>query len=93
MKSSGTLLVVGSSLSDGRFGVISLGKKLTHISLSRLRSINKYLGVAKPLAVSYASEVQVGLRVPTPQLALQGCSCEHLARLQESVSAGPEIPA
>ena len=34
VKTSGTLLVVGSSLSDGSFGVISLGKKLTHICLS-----------------------------------------------------------
>ena len=69
-----TLLVVGLSLSDRSFGVISLGKKLTHICLSQLRSINEYLasaGVTKPLAVAYASGVQVGLRVPTPQLALQ----------------------
>ena len=28
---SGTLLVLGSSLSDGSFDVISLGKKITHI--------------------------------------------------------------
>ena len=33
VKTSGTLLVVGSSLSDGSFGVISLGKKLTFVSL------------------------------------------------------------
>ena len=45
-ETSGTLLVVGSSLSDGSFGVISLGKKLTHICLSRLRSINEYLALA-----------------------------------------------
>ena len=54
MKTSGTLLVIGSSLNDGSFGVISLGKKLTHICLSQLRSINEYLasaGGGKPLAV------------------------------------------
>ena len=46
VKTSRTLLVVGLSLSDGSFGVISLGKKLTHICLSRLRSINEYLASA-----------------------------------------------
>ena len=30
----------------GAFGVISLGKKLTHICLSQLRSINEYLASA-----------------------------------------------
>ena len=66
VKTSGTLSVVGSSLSDENFVVISLGKKLTHICLSRLSSINEYLalaGVENPLAVAYASGVQVGLRV------------------------------
>ena len=38
--------LVGLSLSDGSFGVISLGKKLTHICLSQLRSINEYLASA-----------------------------------------------
>ena len=76
VKTSGTLLVISSSLSDGNFGVISLGKKFTHICLSQLRSINEYLASArgaggKPLAVAYGSGVQVGPRVPTPQLALQ----------------------
>ena len=46
VKTSGTLLVIGSSLSIGSFGVNSLGKKLTHICLSRLRSINEYLASA-----------------------------------------------
>ena len=76
-------MVAGSCLSDGSFGVISLGKKLTHICLSRLKSINEYLasaGGGKTTGCSIflwgpggTSGVQVGPRVPTraPQLALQ----------------------
>ena len=73
VKTSGTLLVVGSSLRDGSFGVISLGKKLTYICLSQLRSISEYLALAggDKTAGRSISGVQVGLWVPTPQLALQ----------------------
>ena len=41
LKTSGVLLVAGSSLSDGSSGVNSLGKKITHICLSRLRTVNE----------------------------------------------------
>ena len=59
------------------YGIISLGKKLTHSCLSRLRSINEYLvfdqgGKGLRLRqIPSATGVQVGLRVPTPWLALQ----------------------
>ena len=59
------------------YGIISLGKKLTHNCLSRLRSINEYLvfdwgGKGLRLRQSpSATEVRVELRMPTPQLASQ----------------------
>ena len=59
------------------YGIISLGKKLTHNCLSRLRSINEYLAFdwgGKGLLLRQspsATGVRMGLLVPTPQLALQ----------------------
>ena len=59
------------------YSIISLGKKLTHNCLSRLRSINEYLvsdwsGKGLRLQQSpSATGVRMGLWVPTPQLALQ----------------------
>ena len=59
------------------YGINSLGKKRTHFWLSRLRSINEYLVFDwgnKDLRLrksTSATGVQVGLRVPTPQLASQ----------------------
>ena len=59
------------------YGIIFLGKKLTHNCLSRLGSINEYLVIdwdGKDLRLRQspsATGVRVRLRVSTPQLASQ----------------------
>ena len=60
------------------YGIIFLGKKLTHNCVSRLRSINEYLLVfdwgGKGLRLQQspiATGVRVELWVPTPRLVLQ----------------------
>ena len=81
------------------YGIISLGKKLTHNCLSRLRSINEYLVIdwgGKGLRLRQspsATGVRVGLRVPTPQLASQSLRLRAPGQAPGDCLARPIAPA